>query len=262
MVVVSDLSVPLGVDACGEGSEVTFCDEDRGDALLYLYPKLDTTGPCQNRTFIAEAAAEALRGAGGQRVMLVGETSQFRDLARKLAGSGDVALEIGSSYGDCLAILHQRTGGNARGIDISAVASAEAERKFPKLQGHIDVFNVLADRPRLSCALDGVTLAFVDMGGSANAEPVLRTVASMGARPLVIVIKCRLLYRAALKAELESGGSGASVWWRELLRRCENASCGGAGIGIPPWMHKNRRDGEKCRKGDGDGSINPRCQSE
>ena len=199
------------------------------------------------------------------------------------------ALEIGCAYGDCSNILAKRFEGRITGVDISKEAPLAATARFPRLKpdhgrariiGGCDVLSESGASLVRRLATDGSCfVAFVDIGGDRDAEAVIRVVREvLLGGPQVVVIKCRLLFKAAkfeLKrvhidytpAELSlrppgktgvehvSGSSyspssvskALGLWWAAIAakQRLE----GSAGIGLPKWQRLQGQPGRRRKKG-------------
>jgi len=126
--------------------------------------------------------------------------------------------------------------------------------------------------------------AFVDIGGDRHAEAVLNLCHAALRKPPVLVVKCRLLFKAALKAlseassspstsspaptspsfqQLESFGRGSvsedigkvdqeeilSSWWLALTAKAfaGDGKSGSAGIGTPSWQLRHRNEKQRRR---------------
>ncbi len=191
---------------------------------------------------VPKAACEALadlvsrrRNTRERTLVLVGETQIYRTAARHLAGPSDRAVELGSAFGDCLAALHKRTGGTARGVDISPKAIAEAEKRFPQLVGSMEVMDCVREDERLAAFVAGADLVFLDVGGDRHGETICRLVASALASAACIVVKNRTLHTAAAAA----GDVSVSEWWREVTERSvASDGLGGAGLRAPRWARR------------------------
>ena len=219
--------------------------------FLFPTPTPATLGGGSQKIGVSKAAceelrreAEACKAEGRRVVVLTGETGHYRQASRTVATSEDDALEVGSSYGDCTEILRQRCR-SARGVEKSKSATAEATRKFPGLQGTIDVIDCLHEKDAVQMAkcCANRTLACVDIGGDRHAEAVLQLVAGSLGKVPVVVVKARLLYRAcaakALKADdaAAAGGSGAmGAFWDAATR--DALATGDAGLGVPKWSKR------------------------
>jgi len=141
------------------------------------------------------------------RVLLVGETTDFRSAARAQVFSADVVVEIGSSYGDTSTLL-RRHAKHTLHFDNGAECVEEASRRYPEINfENVDCF--------LNAALvkekgKGCTVVFIDIGGSRAARDQLEMLvwAQLNLAPKFIVLKSRLLFLALQQRQGEGDAAG------------------------------------------------------
>lgn len=181
------------------------------------------------------------------RVIVVGETVDFRLCARLQVLPSDFCVEIGSSYGDTSMLL-ARYCSKTIGFDCSKEVVEEARRRHPALAFVVaDCFlhaNLVQEQSQ------GVNVVFVDIGGDRCIADQLEmlTWVQIHLSPEMVVLKSRRLHREVL-IHCQSLGitSGADALpdagrWVELQR--------GVGLeGSLPTVDKKRasRSGKRKR---------------
>lgn len=237
------------------------------DDDVLVWPSADhaagSTTSHQHEALRAWVAARGDRRAKRQ-IVITDQTRHYRAAAKALAGASERAIELGSSYGDCLKVLHARCGGAARGVDISTTAVADAARRFPCLADSMEVMDCIHETERFAALTYGATLAFVDIGGDRHGDTVVRLIASDALQDVpVVVVKSQMLHRAAaavtaaasvgpnaavptmdvLKPSRSSTSppaiDGVAAWWRAV---CESSlafdaqAVAALGLGVPKWV--------------------------
>ena len=149
-------------------------------------------------------------------ILLCGETPHYRRIARKLTLADDVVLELGCSFGDCTAELAARARA-VRAVDHSCECVERTAKRLPAVATHqLDVFGNCAQLVSLG---QGCSSVFCDLNGnrslSAAYVDLLLTIQER-LRPSLLVVKCRALHEAALRAigSTDEGGALPMSNWR------------------------------------------------
>ena len=169
------------------------------DDDVLVWPSADhaagSTTSHQHEALRAWVAARGDRRAKRQ-IVITDQTRHYRAAAKALAGASERAIELGSSYGDCLKVLHARCGGAARGVDISTTAVADAARRFPCLADSMEVMDCIHETERFAALTHGATLAFVDIGGDRHGDTVVRLIASDALQDVPVVVVKSQMHRS------------------------------------------------------------------
>lgn len=157
------------------------------------------------------------------RILIVGETTDFRSCARSQVFSNDFVAEIGSSYGDT-SVLLSRYVAKTIGFEIGADCVLESTRRYPDLT----FINACCFR-NADVVIEkslGCKVCFIDIGGCrciADQLEVLHWV-KVNLHPELIVQKSRKMYASLLAHATKHGISSGSaplpnmdVWVREEM---------------------------------------------
>lgn len=157
-------------------------------------------------------------------IVLVGETSAYRSCARTLSLPTDRVMELGCSWGDCTRELAARVQ-LVRAADNSADCIERCTAQLvecPNVETHLlDVFG----NPQQTVSLGaGVDVVYCDLGGSralSAAYIALVLLLQQELRPNIMVIKCRAMHAAAVRASGSSADGGvlpisSAHFWSEL----------------------------------------------
>ena len=168
------------------------------------------------------------------RVLVVGETTEFRTCARTQVLASDFAVEIGSSYGDTSVFL-ARYVSRTLGIDCGLECVSEACRRHPGLT--FIQADVLRETERVAQLAAGCSVVLVDVGGDrcvGDQVEVCRWV-QRWLRPELIVVKSRHWFRELRALAGAPGGVG-------------DGGGGGAALpvpqpGVPAWLRARLKGG-------------------
>jgi hypothetical protein len=155
--------------------------------------------------------------------LLCGETPVFRALARSQVKATDHCLELGCSFGDTTVEIVSRAQ-SCFAVDNSPTCVQRASARCAgraRVEQHDAIGN-----PHQICELGfGSDAIFIDLGGVRTASaPFIKLVLLLQERlrPEIMVIKCREMHEAAIRAI--PGGIGGGVvesserFWSDLLR--------------------------------------------
>lgn len=147
------------------------------------------------------------------RLVVAGDTLLYRHLGQSLIVPADVALEIGSSYGHCTALL-AATARRALGVDLSDEATEQARLNFPTVDFSCgDIFGDLAWLR--AYGPEQVTALFADIGGNRGYRAVvdcLRVCLQLMPALRLIVVKSKELRSFLLRNE-----EGVGIMMRDLV---------------------------------------------
>ena len=173
------------------------------------------------------------------------DTRLFRKLARTLPQQGEVAVEIGCSFGKCTNVLGKVVGANAVvAVDISKVAVTAARTSYPDLAARFHVVDVLRtphivedmvkdarEAVGASCtsskpASSVRVVAFVDIGGNRELEALTALLpwVQRTLQPRVCVVKSEALHTFMWSRTQGPDAHGCwslplgTVGWAELQR--------------------------------------------
>eukprot|EP00962_Isochrysis_galbana_P004908 scaffold1350_cov113-Isochrysis_galbana.AAC.3 len=173
------------------------------------------------------------------------ETHEFRAAARALGLRGDIALEVGCSYGEATAVLLELGCGTVFGVDNSIECLRHVrETLLPVAGGRLQLQLLDALRYPEQLAMLAATvmpsLLLVDIGGNRDLGSVaatLLTLESSGAVPRLVLVKSRELVGAVQELAASSASRvpsnaagilavdvGAGVGWDRLRRRLREAT--------------------------------------
>ena len=181
-------------------------------------------------------------GRGGERqaghvgrVLVVGETPDFRLCARSQLFSWDFAVEIGSSYGDTSVIL-SRNAQKHIGFDCGLDCVQEAARRHRSLTFyHCDVFR---ESERIAALCSGCTFVAIDIGGDRCLGDQLEALqwAQAVLRPEFVLIKSRHFFKL-LRERAAEGIAGPLPSMPEWLQQ---HSSGPEGPGVAQRRRTSR----------------------
>lgn len=156
------------------------------------------------------------------RILMVTDTVSMRRLAKTQVGRSDAVLEIGSSLGECTAVLAAHAA-KVVGIDVAGELVEECRRRHPHCHFEwLDCFEQ-PERFRALCGelcAAGSLKVFLDVGGDRTTADVCRVLAALaaaGVSPALIVVKARALAAAAASA-CDAAGTIVDVprWWQQV----------------------------------------------
>lgn len=199
-------------------------------------------------------------GRGGERqaghvgrVLVVGETPDFRMCARSQLFKSDFAVEIGSSYGDTSVIL----GRNAQkhvGFDCGLDCVKEAARRHPSLTFiHSDVFR---ESERIAALCSGCTVVAIDIGGDRCVGDQLEALqwAQSVLRPEFVLIKSRHCFKL-LRERATEGIAGPLPRMSEWLQ----LHTGPEGAGVAQRRRTSRAGKRKKQAAELRALVDPDC---
>jgi len=132
------------------------------------------------------------------RVLVVGETVDFRLCARLQVLPTDFCVEIGSSYGEASAML-ARYCRKTVGFDCSKECVEEARKRYPALTFIVADCFLNGDLVKKHSA--GSNVVFVDIGGDRRIPDQLHMLDFVLSelQPALVILKSRKLYRSMLE---------------------------------------------------------------
>ncbi|CAK9114133.1 Uncharacterized protein SCF082_LOCUS52875 [Durusdinium trenchii] len=131
-----------------------------------------------------------------RRLLVLNDTVCYRRLAKSHATKADSVLEIGSSLGECTAVLSSHAAA-VLGIEVSEALVEESRQRFPALSFEwLDCFQEPERLQRyceqLRCS--GDLKLWLDIGGDRSSEDVLRLLSGLvEPPPVLVVVKCQQL---------------------------------------------------------------------
>ncbi|KAJ3182187.1 hypothetical protein HDU85_003229 [Gaertneriomyces sp. JEL0708] len=132
-------------------------------------------------------------------VLICGDTTNYRRLARSQVRSHHRVVEIGSSYGVCTDILAQHSSPElVLGIEISLGLVKEARKRYPHLS--FECLDALHHRERVAFLAKDADIVFMDVGGNRCLDIVIQVLDFVVTciKPRLVVVKSEELYETGI----------------------------------------------------------------